>query len=90
MNQHQKTIAADVASRAPPRADGVKILDSHMGAGSACAQSLAFLGADVFRSKGRNLAIPRGLPRRDSPTPIALFPGAEFETAKHHDRFAEQ
>jgi len=54
---------------------GVKVLDlTQWEAGSACAQSLAFLGADVLQeSKGRNLGDPARIASADSPDADSLY-----------------
>jgi formyl-CoA transferase len=74
MNQHQKTIAADVASEHPRALTGVKILDlTQWEAGSACAQSLAFLGADVFKVERPKLGDPARIASADSPDADSLY-----------------
>ncbi len=74
MNQHQKTIAADVASEHPRALTGVKVLDlTQWEAGSACAQSLAFLGADVFKVERPKLGDPARIASADSPDADSLY-----------------
>ena len=74
MNQHQKTISADVASEHPRALTGVKILDlTQWEAGSACAQSLAFLGADVFKVERPKLGDPARIASADSPDADSLY-----------------
>lgn len=74
MNQHQKTIGADVASEHPRALTGVKILDlTQWEAGSACAQSLAFLGADVFKVERPKLGDPARIASADSPDADSLY-----------------
>ena len=74
MNQHQKTIAADIASEHPRALTGVKILDlTQWEAGSACAQSLAFLGADVFKVERPKLGDPARIASADSPDADSLY-----------------
>jgi formyl-CoA transferase len=74
MNQHQKAISADVASEHPRALTGVKILDlTQWEAGSACAQSLAFLGADVFKVERPKLGDPARIASADSPDADSLY-----------------
>src|SRR5882757_538424 len=74
MNQHQKTISADVASEHPRALTGVKVLDlTQWEAGSACAQSLAFLGADVFKVERPKLGDPARIASADSPDADSLY-----------------
>jgi formyl-CoA transferase len=74
MNQHQKTIAADIASEHPRALTGVKVLDlTQWEAGSACAQSLAFLGADVFKVERPKLGDPARIASADSPDADSLY-----------------
>jgi formyl-CoA transferase len=74
MNQHQTGIAAE-ASQAHPRAlTGVKVLDlTQWEAGSACAQSLAFLGADVFKVERPKIGDPARIASADSPDADSLY-----------------
>jgi formyl-CoA transferase len=74
MNQHQKPITADIASAHPRALTGVKILDlTQWEAGSACAQSLAFLGADVFKVERPKLGDPARIASADSPGADSLY-----------------
>ena len=74
MNQHQKTIATDVASEHPRALTGVKVLDlTQWEAGAACAQSLAFLGADVFKVERPKLGDPARIASADSPDADSLY-----------------
>ena len=74
MNQHQKPITADVASEHPRALTGVKVLDlTQWEAGSACAQSLAFLGADVFKVERPKLGDPARIASADSPGADSLY-----------------
>jgi formyl-CoA transferase len=74
MNQHQKAIGADLASAHPRALTGVKVLDlTQWEAGSACAQSLAFLGADVFKVERPKLGDPARIASADSPDADSLY-----------------
>jgi formyl-CoA transferase len=74
MNKHQKAIAADVASEHHRALTGVKVLDlTQWEAGSACAQSLAFLGADVLKVERPKLGDPARIASTDSPDADSLY-----------------
>jgi formyl-CoA transferase len=74
MNQHQKPRVADVASQHPRALTGVKVLDlTQWEAGSACAQSLAFLGADVLKVERPKLGDPARIASADSPDSDSLY-----------------
>jgi formyl-CoA transferase len=74
MNQHQRPITADVASEHSRALTGVKVLDlTQWEAGSACAQSLAFLGADVFKVERPKLGDPARIASADSPDSDSLY-----------------
>src|ERR1700748_2580906 len=73
MNQHQ-TIAAEAALQHPRALTGVKVLDlTQWEAGSACAQSLAFLGADVFKVERPKFGDPARIASADSPDTDSLY-----------------
>jgi formyl-CoA transferase len=73
MNQHQ-TIAAEAALAHPRALTGVKVLDlTQWEAGSACAQSLAFLGADVLKVERPGLGDPARIASADSPDADSLY-----------------
>jgi formyl-CoA transferase len=74
MNQHQKVNAAEAKSLHPRALTGVKVLDlTQWEAGSACAQSLAFLGADVFKVERPKLGDPARIASADSPDADSLY-----------------
>jgi formyl-CoA transferase len=74
MNQHQKAVAAGVAPEHPCALTGVKVLDlTQWEAGSACAQSLAFLGADVFKVERPKLGDPARIASADSHDADSLY-----------------
>ena len=74
MNQHQQPLAAGIASDHPRALTGVKVLDlTQWEAGSACAQSLAFLGADVLKVERPKLGDPARIASADSPDSDSLY-----------------
>jgi formyl-CoA transferase len=73
MNRHQ-TIAAEAALEHSRALTGVKVLDlTQWEAGSACAQSLAFLGADVLKVERPKLGDPARIASADSPDADSLY-----------------
>src|SRR5258708_39685646 len=75
MNRHEKTDTAPAAAALHPLAlSGVKVLDlTQWEAGSACAQSLAFLGADVFKIERPKAGGPARIASADSPDGYSLY-----------------
>src|SRR5260370_18643765 len=74
MNQQQKAIAAHGASEHPRALTGVKVLDlTQWEAGSACAQSLAFFGADVFKVERPKVGDPARIASAHSPYADSLY-----------------
>jgi formyl-CoA transferase len=75
MNRHKKTDAApDAAALHPFALSGVKVLDlTQWEAGSACAQSLAFLGADVFKIERPKGGDPARIASADTPDADSLY-----------------
>jgi formyl-CoA transferase len=74
MNQRQIANAAEATSLHPRALTGVKVLDlTQWEAGSACAQSLAFLGADVFKVERPKLGDPARIASADSPDSDSLY-----------------
>src|ERR1700742_2923979 len=73
MNRHQ-TISAEAALEHPRALTGVKVLDlTQWEAGSACAQSLAFLGADVLKVERPKVGDPARIASADSPDADSLY-----------------
>jgi formyl-CoA transferase len=75
MNRHEKTDAAPAAAALHPLAlSDVKVLDlTQWEAGSACAQSLAFLGADVFKIERPKGGDPARIASADTPDADSLY-----------------
>lgn len=74
MNQHPTMVAAEAASDHPRALSGVTVLDlTQWEAGSACAQSLAFLGADVLKVERPKIGDPARIASADSPDADSLY-----------------
>jgi formyl-CoA transferase len=74
MNRHEKPDAAPAAALHALALSGVKVLDlTQWEAGSACAQSLAFLGADVMKIERPKGGDPARIASADTPDADSLY-----------------
>jgi formyl-CoA transferase len=74
MNRHEKTDTAPAPALHALALSGVKVLDlTQWEAGSACAQSLAFLGADVMKIERPKGGDPARIASADTPDADSLY-----------------